>query len=377
MPMTKLRQAFRGTVSSSIPVMEEALEKLERNDAAAGDTLRRLAHQLRAGGGSHGFPDVADAANRLHQAAPGELRREARALLELLRGVLASIPAQLRTVLLIDDDPIVTTLLTTALGAPDRSIVVAHSWTDAEATLETLRPSLIVLDLMLPDADGRNALISLRERPGTATIPIFILSSGAGGSMPVAECLALGATRYIEKPFRAKDVASAAEAALRESDMQSWLDDFVQAQRQPEVAAASSGAVTNDVPPSSPPVVLLAEDDPLVSMLVRDRLKRAGMEVVHVEDGRKALEVARERRFSCAILDVKLPALDGFALLAELRKDPKHARLPVAMLTAMGQEKDVMRGFELGADDYIVTPFSPRELAARIQRLVDRGPGTR
>ena len=376
--MSKLRQAFRGTVSSSIPVMEEALEKLERNDAAAGDTLRRLAHQLRASGGSHGFPDVADAANRLHQAPPAELRAQARALLEMLRGVLSSIPAQLRTVLLIDDDPIVTTLLTTALGAPDRSIVVAHSWTDAEAKLETLRPSLIVLDLMLPDADGRNALISLRERQTTATIPIFILSSGAGGSMPVAECLALGATRYIEKPFRAKDVASAAEAALRESDMQTWLDDFVQAQREPEAAAASVGMeVTNDVRPSSPPVVLLAEDDPLVSMLVRDRLKRVGMEVVHVEDGRKALEVASQRRFSCAILDVKLPALDGFALLAELRKDPKHAHLPVAMLTAMGQEKDVMRGFELGADDYIVKPFSPRELAARIQRLVDRGPRTR
>src|SRR5688572_9361234 len=175
MPMTKLRLAFRGTVSSSIPVMEDALEKLERNDAGAGDTLRRLAHQLRASGGSHGFPDVADAADRLHQAAPDELRERARELLEMLRGVLAAIPAQLRTVLLIDDDPVVTTLLTTALGANDRSIVVTHSWADAEAALESLRPSLIVLDLMLPDADGRNALISLRERPSTSTIPIFIL----------------------------------------------------------------------------------------------------------------------------------------------------------------------------------------------------------
>lgn len=365
----KLRQAFRGIVSSSIPVIEEAIGKLEGQQAGAADTLRRLAHQLKASGATHGFPDVTEAAARLQASTGDDMKRDARALIDVLTGVLNAVPAQVRSVLLVDDDPMVTTLLSKALAAPDRTIAVANRWADAEAQLQTLRPSLIVLDIMLPDTDGRNALIWLREQPHTAMIPIFILSGGAGGSVPVAECLALGATRYIEKPFSPRDVASAAEAALRETDMQHWLDGLVQAERGPQAAPA----VAVEVPARGSPVVLLAEDDPLVSMLVRDRLKRAGMEVVHAEDGRKALEAARGREFSCAILDVKLPALDGFALLAELRKDPKHARLPVAMLTAMGQEKDVMRGFELGADDYIVKPFSPRELAARIQRLVDRG----
>ena len=365
----KLRQAFRGIVASSIPVIEDAIGKLDGQQAGAADTLRRLAHQLRTSSATHGFPDVTAAATTLQRSSGGDIERDARALLDVLSGVLAAIPAQVRTVLLVDDDPMVTTLLSRALAGPDRTVAVANRWADAETQLRTLRPSLIVLDIMLPDTDGRNALIWLREQPHTATIPIFILSGGAGGSVPVAECLALGATRYIEKPFSPRDVASAAEAALRESDMQSWLDGFVQAQRGPDAAPDAAA----DAPARETPVVLLAEDDPLVSMLVRDRLKRAGMEVVHVEDGRKALDVASQRQFSCAILDVKLPALDGFALLAELRKDPKHAHLPVAMLTAMGQEKDVMRGFELGADDYIVKPFSPRELAARIQRLVDRG----
>lgn len=356
-------------MASSIPVIEEAIGKLEDHQAGATDTLRRLAHQLKSVGALHGFPDVTSAAVTLQGSTGDGIRRDARALLDVLAGVLAAIPPQTRTILLVDDDPIVTTLLSRAIAAPDRVVAVASRWADAEAQLKTLRPSLIVLDLQLPDADGRNALMWLREQPHTASIPIFILSGGAGGSIPVAECLALGATRYIDKPFGPKEVASAVTAALRESDMQSWLDGIVQAQHGEDAASSDSTSV------AAPeiPVVLLAEDDALVSMLVRDRLKRAGMEVVHVEDGRKALDVARQRQFSCAILDVKLPALDGFALLAELRKDPKHAHLPVAMLTAMGQEKDVMRGFELGADDYIVKPFSPRELAARIQRLVDRG----
>lgn len=366
----KLRQAFRGIVTSSIPVIEDAIGKLEGPHGGAADTLRRLAHQLRTSGTAHGFPDVAEAASRLQKAPTQTLKQDATALLDVLRAVTTAVPAEPRTVLLVDDDPMVTTLLSMALAAEDRTIFVANSWAAAESQLQTLRPSLIVLDLMLPDTDGRNALVWLREQPHTAAIPIFILSGGAGGSVPVAECLALGATRYIEKPFSPREVATAADAALRESDMQNWLDGFVQAQRPTDTAATAAPA---DPGLAEAPVVLLAEDDPLVSMLVRDRLKRAGMEVVHAEDGRKALDAAKERRFSCAILDVKLPALDGFALLAELRKDPRHARLPVAMLTAMGQEKDVMRGFELGADDYIVKPFSPRELAARIQRLVDRG----
>ena len=368
----KLHQAFRGIVLSSIPVIEDAIGKLGGHQADAADTLRRLAHQLRTSGTSHGFPDVAAAATKLQQASADDVKRDAAALLDVLRGVIAAIPAQVRTVLVVDDDPMVTMLLSKALAGEDRTVAVASNWRDAESQLRTLRPSLIVLDIMLPDTDGRNALIWLREQAHTATIPIFILSGGTGGSVPVAECLALGATRYIEKPFSPKDVASAADAALRESDMQSWLDGFLQTQRAP---APTQDQAEADATARDTPVVLLAEDDPLVSMLVRDRLKRAGMEVVHVEDGRKALDAARQRQFSCAILDVKLPALDGFALLAELRKDPRHARLPVAMLTAMGQEKDVMRGFELGADDYIVKPFSPRELAARIQRLVDRGSG--
>jgi DNA-binding response OmpR family regulator len=119
--------------------------------------------------------------------------------------------------------------------------------------------------------------------------------------------------------------------------------------------------------------VLLAEDDPVTARLVVHRLSREpGMTVLHAADGETALAIARQDALSAAILDIRLPVLDGLSILSALRKDERYARLPVMMLTSLGSEADVIRGFELGADDYVVKPFSPAELVARLQRLLAR-----
>ena len=73
-----------------------------------------------------------------------------------------------------------------------------------------------------------------------------------------------------------------------------------------------------------------------------------------------------------AILDVKMPEMDGFELLDRLRKVPNYYEIPIMMLTSMGREEDIARGFELGADDYMVKPFSPVEVLARVRRLLSR-----
>jgi DNA-binding response OmpR family regulator len=79
------------------------------------------------------------------------------------------------------------------------------------------------------------------------------------------------------------------------------------------------------------------------------------------------------RRPDLVILDVKMPGLDGFEVLERLRRSADFATTPIIMLTSMGQEADVVRGFRLGADDYILKPFSPTELSARVRRLLKRG----
>ncbi|UCH10255.1 MAG: response regulator, partial [Fidelibacterota bacterium] len=116
--------------------------------------------------------------------------------------------------------------------------------------------------------------------------------------------------------------------------------------------------------------VLLAEDDEIVASVIKHRLGREGFEVLHYPDGTSALEAAPDLGASLVILDVKMPGMDGFQLLGKLRKHPAYHKTPIIMLTSMGSEEDTVRGFELGADDYIMKPFSPVELLARIRRLV-------
>lgn len=119
--------------------------------------------------------------------------------------------------------------------------------------------------------------------------------------------------------------------------------------------------------------ILLAEDDPVTARLVVHRLSREpGITVLHAADGGTAMSIVEREDLAAAILDIRLPVLDGLAILAALRKSERHRGLPVVMLTSLGSEADVIRGFEQGADDYILKPFSPAELVARLRRLLDR-----
>jgi DNA-binding response OmpR family regulator len=117
-------------------------------------------------------------------------------------------------------------------------------------------------------------------------------------------------------------------------------------------------------------VVLLAEDDELIASVVSHRLSREGYDVRHCADGAAALAAAAESRADLAVLDVKMPAMDGFELLARLRALPAWADVPVLFLTSLGGEQDLVRAFDLGANDYVLKPFSPAELVARVRRLL-------
>ncbi|MEV4343215.1 response regulator [Actinoplanes sp. NPDC049596] len=119
-------------------------------------------------------------------------------------------------------------------------------------------------------------------------------------------------------------------------------------------------------------VVLVADDDADIRDLVAFKLEQAGFEVIAVEDGQSAVEQARGRQPTLAVLDVSMPGLSGIEVCRMLRADPATAGILIIMLTARVQEQDVEGGFSAGADDYVTKPFSPRELVSRIQALLSR-----
>jgi DNA-binding response OmpR family regulator len=118
--------------------------------------------------------------------------------------------------------------------------------------------------------------------------------------------------------------------------------------------------------------VLVVEDDADIAELIRHSLERAGHAVDRLASGREVLARARRQPPDLIVLDLMLPGMDGLLVCQALRADDQTASIPVIVVTARGEEFDRVRGLELGADDYVTKPFSPRELVARVNALLRR-----
>lgn len=409
--------------------------------------------------------------------------------------------------LIVEDDPEIQYLLSTILADDDREILTVGSGAEASEVLARQDIDLVVLDLILPDVDGRSLLTAMRERPETASVPVVVVSA-RGGAEIRQDCFALGADYFTEKPFDPDAVAADIEARLQRGAGQArvsahdpvtgllnrfglmtqggdvasaygvglmQLDGFVALSEDwgweaaesvlLEVGGAVRAAIDSDVLAArlgggefalrmtvvsieeaaqkaerlldairSLPIedaqgetfrltasmgvlmatadtslddaletvrprlfrardaggnqvvaedeeadgapntrVLVAEDDEISATILLHRLRKEGLDIVRFNNGLEAYEAALEETPALVILDIKMPGMDGFEVLERLRRTPSYSRVPIILLTSMGSEADVVRGFQLGADDYILKPFSPIELSARVRRLLNRG----
>jgi DNA-binding response OmpR family regulator len=120
------------------------------------------------------------------------------------------------------------------------------------------------------------------------------------------------------------------------------------------------------------PLVLVADDEDDIRSLVSFRLKRAGYDVITAADGEEALVLATTRLPDLVVLDMMMPKATGLEVMRSMREQSATKDIPIILLTARAQEADVARGFDAGADDYVKKPFSPQDLQARVQALLER-----
>jgi len=118
--------------------------------------------------------------------------------------------------------------------------------------------------------------------------------------------------------------------------------------------------------------ILVVDDEPRIAQIVTAYLQRDGYQVFQAADGQKAIEIARAERPDLLILDLMLPEVSGWDVCRELRRDARTTSLPIIMLTARDEVADRIVGLELGADDYVVKPFDPKELVARVHAVLRR-----
>lgn len=478
---------YRDALGATIAELRSMRHVWDTDPAAVDPELRRMAHALKGSGGSFGFPEISTGAAAAESAKLGELGGAIDALLGVLDTVIAS--PQPKQVLVVDDDPLIARLLEVKLAGADRRVIATNRLEIARQMLKTDPIDLVVLDLFLPDGDGRTLLSEIRSNPATASLPVFVITAGAPEAYR-AQCDALGADLVIVKPFNPDALAHALSLALRTAthdgiearsalvgryrmlassqtglavgavipethgpggrspdDRDEGVTPLVEwairealgrrgavarwssgelavvAEDTPEVLVklldrvrlrlrtrahpvvesaivSFSGAVVHEIGErqladvysqtrhlaeqvnraggdrvivatdrSDLSRVLLAEDDAYIAALVRHRLEQCGYQVHHVMDGLEAVAAADREAYRFIVLDVMMPGLDGFEVLTRIRRSALAAETPVVMLTSVDTEREVVRGFELGADDYILKPFSPLELTARLDRF--------
>ena len=202
-----------GLFSRSL-VLQVALMGVREQMPGAAERARRVARSLRGLARNYGIAELIEAAWIAEDAPDAELADATAALLEVLERAVAEHGTRTAIILVVEDDPVMGRALKRVLGGPGHEVVLATSVNEGEQVVDTRQVSLVVLDLTLPDGDGRDLLVRLRERPATATVPVVILS-GEDEPDVKAECLALGADEYLDKSAPLPVVAAAISAKIR------------------------------------------------------------------------------------------------------------------------------------------------------------------
>lgn len=502
--MTELQELYRQGFPVAIEALNNALLFVSVDGPQAMASLRRIAALYRNSSKVYGYDTITDISGKLETCPREEIEVNARGLIEAMQTILAENEQSTQRILIVEDEPMTAALMKSTLQTENREIVVAVSVGGAQALMSDSQFDLVILDLVLPDGDGRRLLLEMRERFETSSVPIVISSSKTGAAVK-SECFALGANEYIEKPidtaefstiinavftrsavtrfshldsltglpnrasFREgfsraiaqyqrtgnpvcvaildfdyfkeindrhghntgdrvlRQAAGVLKSSMRKSDLiarwggeefvilmtdtlesgavaaiEKTLEDLRNTsfsamdgstfsltfsagvaqveEGEPlqeamaradlhllEAKSAGRATISNTSRSSNRESrkILIAEDDPMTATLIQHRLSKEGFEITVVENGQEAINILTED-YSLVILDYKMPLVDGFQVLKHIRSVPTMKTLPVILLTSIGKEKEIERGFELGADDYMTKPFSPTELAIRV-----------
>jgi len=355
-----LREIYRARLPVHLKALRAAIASAAGGSPDGVEAVRRLAHDLKGTGAAFGFPDITEAAGDIRQSGAFDLPAAER-LLDIVLRCSVTGPGLSHTVLIVGSASEFAPLITGSLAAPSRRILTADSSRQAMEILGEQSVDLVLLDLVLPDEDGRRLLSRLRRMNHTSHLPLLVVSPPLGPGTET-ECYALGADGFFEKPLDGPMIGAVVTARLART--------VPAAIPSPTTAMAPDAGPTAEQGIGRDEEVWIIEDDELTVQVLRHRLEREGFRLRCALDGIGALQLTADGPPSLVILDVKLPGLDGFSLLARFRALPGWEKVPIVMLTALGAEADLVKAFSLGATDYVLKPFSPGEVTARVRRLL-------
>lgn len=300
-------------------------------------------------------------------------------------------------ILVVDDEEDVRLIIKTTLE-PTYEIVEAQDGLDALEKLERYEPDFIVMDVMMPLMNGFEACASIRKNQRFREVPVMFLSA-LGSKEDMKKGYSAGANLYLTKPFDPprllKNIDIFFERTPPEQRRKRYTIDEIRSAEKEQRTGAAPGAPEYDIGSAvtradhdaiphiegkapeggQKPRVMVVDDDPEICEVMRITLMDV-CEVVFAADGMQAIEKLVKYQPDMLIIDVMLPKMNGYQLLQSLRSNRAFARMPIMMCSAKGADRDINMAKRIGADDYLVKPFSGTQLIDKTKAL-QRLPGFR
>ena len=267
--------------------------------------------------------------------------------------------------MIVEDDPMLVEIYEKKLTAAGFEVRVVSAGATVKSEMTDWKPELVLLDMVLPDMDGFEILEVVKKDPAIKDIPIYVFSN-LSAKEDMERTKELGAAGFLTKSnFTPTQLAEEVKKMLNNPDL--------------TPRAAEPAAETGAMSPENNPVrkeatghkVLIIEDEDIFIDMFGDKLKQEGFEVVAAKNGKWGLKEAEKGVFCCILLDMMMPAMNGYEAIQELRANPVTKNIPVIILSNSALDSEVQKALELGANAYYIkTQITPGEVAEKVKELV-------
>lgn len=266
-------------------------------------------------------------------------------------------------VVLVEDEEVLLEVLESKLKKEGYDVFSAKDGVAGLDLVGAIRPDIILLDLVMPRMDGFEVLEHLQKDPELSKIPVIIISN-SGQEVEIDRALALGVKDYLVKAeFDPQEVLDKIKGQLQEIGK----TPEIPAVEKEESAAAAAAIKPEDFR------VLLVEDDSFLRDLLSQKMRKEKFQVIEAVDGEDGLKKTISEKPHIVLLDLILPGADGFETLRRIRAEESVAKVPIIILSNLGQKDDIEKGMQLGATDYLVKAHNtPGEIIDKIRAVLAR-----
>lgn len=298
-------------------------------------------------------------------------------------------------VLIIEDEEVLLDVLQEKLKKEGYQVEVARDGEEGLIRTRSFKPDIVLLDIVMPKLDGFQFLEKMQQDEVIKNIPVMIISN-SGQPVEIDRALKLGVKDYIIKTqFDPQEVLDKMGKILRGQASPTKPEDASAISQPPSLTEASEGEdqaapggthqitkqTSADQKTSQSPepavaggqkiTILIVEDDKFLRDLLVHKLEEKNYQTEVAIDGQEGLKKIKQVKPDLVLLDLILPGVDGFGVLKQMRQDKRLDKIPVIILSNLGQQEEIERGLSLGAQDYLIKAhFTPQEVVARIKKIL-------